>query len=285
LGQKGPPPQHKIKVLIMNNFALISAFSDAENKCAGNPAAVVLLSEQTSTEQLQNWAAELNQPATTFLSYRNQSEFDVRWFAPDGEIDLCGHGSLAAAHFLHQSLAIEKAKLFYQGGSIEVGLASNRHFIWLEPIEVIDHHAAPPVLEEALGLPVLDYFGTANKDIVLVESEAALRQMKPDFQKLAQLEPFGYAVTAPGENVDFVSRTLVPKVGALEDHATGSSHAVLTPFWSERLGKDCMKALQISRRGGYFQCEMHMNKVLLSGECQTQVLGSFFGVGETSKGK
>src|SRR5690606_34856883 len=121
------------------------------------------------------------------------------------------------------------------------------------------------ILKEALGIPVLARFKTGNKDIVLTESESHVKNMRPDFAKLRQLETFGYAVTAPGDKVDFVSRTFVPHVQQLEDPATGSSHAVLVPFWSRRLGKNTLVAHQLSKRGGKFLCEVNGDEVSLSG--------------------
>lgn len=259
----------------MNNFNIISVFIDQEKGFRGNNAAVVLLDSVPSDKQMALWAEDLNQPATTFLWSEKAGHYQVRWFAPDEEIGLCGHGSLASAVFLKKELKEEKAILHYRDGHIKVGCDEGGYFMWINPIEVIDHIPAPKGLEEALGIEVHDYFSTSNKDLVLVKSEEALSNMKPDFKALSKLEPFGYAVTAPGEDVDFVSRTLVPKVQQLEDHATGSSHAALTPFWSERLMKDKMDALQLSPRGGAFHCEIHMNQVLLRGKAKTICSGKF----------
>lgn len=251
----------------MSKLAFLKVFTMQSMGFEGNTSAVVLLDDKKPEKELQQIASDFNQPATTFLWRKAEGEFAVRWFAPDAEIGLCGHGSAAALAFLNRFENQEKASLHYNNGKIS-GKANEKEFsFFIDPIEVISHTAnAPKGLEKALGLEVLEYFQTSNKDIVLVESESVLRHMKPDFQALAKLEPFGYAVTAPGDKVDFVSRTLVPKVQQLEDHATGSSHAALTPFWSERLRKDKLTALQLSKRGGYFNCEMAMNKVRLSGE-------------------
>jgi PhzF family phenazine biosynthesis protein len=259
----------------MDNFCIASVFIDEELGFLGNNAAVLELDKELSKEQLQVFAADINQPATTFLIPLKEGHYQVHWFAPDGEIDLCGHGSLAAAVYLKEFKGETKATLHFTDGHVKVGFKEGNYFLWIEPIEIIDHLPKPEGLAEALGIEVHDYFSTSNKDIVLVKSEDDLRRMKPDFERLAKMEAFGYAVTAPGKEVDFVSRTLVPKVQQLEDHATGSSHAVLTPFWSERLMKKSMKALQLSPRGGAFTCEMHMNQVLLKGQGRLFVKGEF----------
>lgn len=250
----------------MIKYNLITVFNSPSQGFKGNTAAVMLLDSAPKDEQMQAWATDFNQPATTYLWPSKDGHYHVRWFAPDGEIDLCGHGSLAAAAFLKEKHQLDKAILHYRNGHVKVGKEDHSYYLWIDPIEVIDHGNKPSGLDEALGVEVHDYFRTANKDIVLLKSEAELRAMKPDFNALKSLEPFGYSVTAPGDKVDFVSRTLVPKVQQLEDHATGSSHAILTPFWSDRLRKNEMEAWQLSPRGGAFQCEMHLNQVLLKGD-------------------
>lgn len=255
-------------------LAFIKVFTDKKIGFEGNSSAVVLLPGAWPAKKMQQLAADFNQPATTFLWLKAEGTYAIRWFAPDAEIGLCGHGSAAAFAFLYQLKGEEQAKLIYNGGEISGSAGKSTFSFFIDPIEVINHRPnAPEGLETALGLKVLDYFSTNNKDIVLIESEEALVQMQPDFQALARLQPFGYAVTAPGNEVDFVSRTLVPKVQQLEDHATGSSHAALTPFWSERLRKKKMKARQLSKRGGAFTCEMSMNKVKLAGNYQVFALG------------
>lgn len=250
----------------MTKFSIITVFHNQSLNFRGNNAAVIYLESAPREEYMSQWAADFNQPATTFIWPEKEGHYQVRWFAPDSEIGLCGHGSLAVAAFLKDFKDEEKAVLHYREGHLKVGFEKGAYFLWINPIEVIDHSPAPAGLEDALGLKVKDYFTTSNKDLVLVESEEALKKMKPNFAALAQLEPFGYTITAPGKEVDFVSRTLVPKVQQLEDHATGSSHAILTPFWSERLMKTEMSALQLSPRGGAFHCGFHMNQVLLKGE-------------------
>ncbi len=259
----------------MENFAIISAFSDIEHGRLGNNAAVILSQNRLEKSEMSAIAFELQQPATTFLFPIKPGHYEVFWFAPDGEIDLCGHGSLAAAAFLNNFKSEEKAVLHYEKGFIKVGYENNSHYLWIDPIEVIDHQKAPEGLESALGKEIHDYFTTANKHIVILKSEEDVQSMKPDFNALAKLEPFGYAVSAPAKEVDFVSRTLVPKVQQLEDHATGSSHAVLVPFWAERLMKSEMESLQLSPRGGAFHSEIHMNKVLLKGQTRLIVQGQY----------
>lgn len=250
---------------MVQEFSIIKVFNKPDENLQGNTSAVLLFNSLPSKAKMQQIAADLNQPATTFLSPIENNVYEVRWFAPDMEIDLCGHGSAAAMVFLNRYFKKESIKLISAYGSIEGGITKDQFYLFIEPIEVIDHLKAKPEFEEAFGVEILDYFTTHNKDIVLVQSESVLANMQPNFKKLAQLEPFGYAVTAPGDHVDFVSRTIVPKTQQLEDHATGSSHAALVPFWYKRIPKKELIAKQLSPRGGYFNGQMALGKVMLKG--------------------
>lgn len=250
-------------------FSLIAVFTDPIHHLLGNVAAVVLGEVPYSDSSMQRLAADLNQPATSFLwPDQKENHYHVRWFAPDAEIDLCGHGSLAAIAYLAQQTGKEEAfTLVYRNGQISGhrntdGICS----ITLAAIPVLQTEPVPDLLPKALGVPVLSVLRTANKSIVLVEKQLDVKRMEPDFALLRLLPTFGYAVTAPGEEVDFVSRTLVPHVRQLEDPATGSSHAALAPFWAQRLNKNQLVAHQLSTRGGKFTCEISGTQVTLRGE-------------------
>lgn len=250
-------------------FALIAVFNDLANNFKGNTAAVVLLKAPLSDRAMQEMAADFNQPATTFLwSGHEETAFHVRWFAPDGEIDLCGHGSLAAFAFLSQYLENSNMlTLLYRQGQIKGKRDGEESCVmYIERIPVLAEGAVPEILPQALGIPVKAYYETNGKQIVLSDSEESIKNMKPDFTLLKKLDTFSYAVTAPGNEVDFVSRTLVPHVKQLEDPATGSSHAALVPFWSSRLNKEHMIAHQLSPRGGKFICSMEGSNVALKGK-------------------
>lgn len=252
-------------------FSLIAVFNDSSQNFKGNTSSVVFLDNPVSDEEMQHLAAEFNQPATTYLwKGDREDQFHVRWFAPDEEIGLCGHGSLAAVAYLTERFVFStEVELLYREGSIRgKKVDSYTCRLLLKPISVVSEETPSTTLKEALGIPVLAQFTTGNKDIVLTESEADVKSMRPDFAKLRELETFGYAVTAPGEKVDFVSRTFVPHVQQLEDPATGSSHAALVPFWSQRLGKNKLVAHQLSKRGGKFLCEINADQVSLSGAFQ-----------------
>jgi predicted PhzF superfamily epimerase YddE/YHI9 len=259
-------------------FSLIEVFNDPAQRLKGNTSTVVWLEEPMDDEAMQAIATDFNQPATTFLwAAKELHTFHVRWFAPDAEIGLCGHGSLAAVAFLAEEKdVLEEVTLLYRDGKLS-GRKTDTHscIMRLDAIPVIREETISEVLKAGLGVEIVAHYSTNNKNIVLLKSEAALKNMHPDFAKLRESEIFGYAVTAPGDEVDFVSRTLVPHVQQLEDHATGSSHAALTPFWAKRLGKNSLLAHQLSQRGGRFVCTLEGQIVALEGKFSVLAKGEW----------
>jgi len=254
-------------------FKIIAVFVDKKKGCKGNTSSVVMLSHQLDESKMQAIAADFNQPATTFMwPADEENHFHVRWFAPDGQIGLCGHGSVAALAYL----GMERAILHYKDGSLEGSYKNDEVKLEMEGI-ASQSSSFDPEIGKGLGVDVKEYHENNNKHIVVVENEAAVNTMIPDFVKLSKLKPFGYIVTAQGtSDYDFVSRTIVPKVQQLEDPATGSSHACLTPFWSERLNKKNMIARQLSKRGGYFKCTYQNSKVTLTSKADVFSEGHLF---------
>lgn len=245
-----------------NTFSLITVFSNRSQNILGNVSAVVQLDEAITENKMQLIANDLNQPATTFI-WQNNQEWNVRWFAPDAQIPLCGHGTMAVVALFH-SLEKEIPTFSYTNGKVSGYSDGNKIFSKLEKGS-FDPAPAQEGLEEALGVKIKEHYNSSDKNIVVLNSEREVKEMQPNFDALKKLSPFGYAVTAQGDKVDFVSRTLVPKVQQLEDHATGSSHTVLVPFWSKRLSKNNLIAQQLSRRGGKFECILEGDKVILGG--------------------
>jgi len=264
-------------------FAIINVFSNSKTNTLGNPSAVILLDRNLSDEKLQSIATELNQPATTFLWITDQeNEFLIRWFAPDAEIGLCGHGAMAAAVFLsnqYPELAdVNGFKLIKNDTIIEVGLNSeNEHFVVLENIPRSNQETPPAGLEKALGQKIIEYYPTENKHIVLLENEESLAEMKPNFEALRKIDVFGYSVTAnSSKKDDFVCRTLVPHVQQLEDHATGSTQAVLVDFWANKLSKQELESRQLSIRGGYFNAIHNKENFKLIAQSYYTIKGTFY---------
>ncbi|HET8859758.1 PhzF family phenazine biosynthesis isomerase [Marivirga sp.] len=264
-------------------FAIVNVFSDSETNVLGNPSAVILLNKDLSVQKLQAIATELQQPATTFLwNTKNDSEFKIRWFAPDDEIGLCGHGAMAAAVFLSNQFpkiaANNGFKLVKNEITIEAGRKKdNEHFVILENITRSEQQHPPKGLETALGQKILEYYKTDNKQIVVLANEKSLAEMKPDFESLRKIDIFGYAVTAPSSKEDdFVCRTLVPHVQQLEDHATGSTQAILVDFWANRLNKSQLRSRQLSARGGSFYAIHEPHQFLLISKSNYSVKGTFY---------
>lgn len=240
----------------------------------GNPAVVIRTPQEVPARERAAWGRLLMQPATTFLWPEADNQYAVRWQAPDAEIPLCGHGALAAAAALAQDGQNEELQLRYPTGRLRVGSENGRQYAWLPALGPGAESRPPEGLAKALGVEIKGYFPGPGKQVVLLNSPEAVARLKPDYEALAQLEPFSYAVTAAvRKEVDFVSRTLVPKVWQQEDQATGSSHAALLPFWGERLQKQSLQARQLSPRGGWISGEWQGDQVRLWSQSQVLVRG------------
>ncbi|MCC5919868.1 MAG: PhzF family phenazine biosynthesis protein [Cyclobacteriaceae bacterium] len=257
-------------------YQLISVFTGDAAK--GNIAAVCHFDGYLSGDEMQKMAEDLNQPATAFIQQSGSAyQYNIRWFAPDAEIENCGHGAFASAAFLKEKgletatfepISTEKMMWHLNDiGKISLQLA-------IIPSKLHPH--IRPELESGLGCKVLEYHINNNKHIVRVASEEIIRQLKPNFHALAQLPPFGYIVTAKGETTDFVSRTFVPKVRQLEDHGTGSSHAALAPYWSRELNKSTLSARQLSPRGALMSCTITENQVNITADYKIIGEGEYF---------
>jgi PhzF family phenazine biosynthesis protein len=259
-------------------YQLIAVFTDDKQDARGNISAVVQLDEPLNEAQMQHIASDLNQPATTFLQRDDAlNAWKLRWFAPDAEIGLCGHGTAAAAAFLAEA-GHSGPLSFTAGAHRPSGQADGIHHtfkIALAPIGITGSLPIHEALKEGLGIDILEHYLTGNKNIVLVKNEAQLAAMKPKWHCLRQLDYFGYAVTAASDQFDFVSRTLLPFVQQLEDHATGSSHAALVPFWASRLNKTSFTAKQLSPRCGVIHAAYTEGAVNLSGAYQILAAGAY----------
>lgn len=253
-------------------YFLITVFNAPERNLLGNISAVFLLDHPISDETCQRIANDLNQPATTFI-WKAQDEWHIRWFAPDQEIQLCGHGTMAAIA-LFDHLGKVPPTFHYRKGTVS-GTVDTSGIATILKAGTFEKSSAPEGLEEALGVVIGEYYATNDKDIVVLKNQQEVQTLQPNFDALKKLEPFGYAVTAKGDEVDFVSRTLVPKVQQLEDHATGSSHTVLVPYWSKVLSKNELKAEQLSPRGGAFICSLNSPEVALKGNYQVVSKGNY----------
>ena len=247
----------------------VDAFTD--QPFAGNPAAVTILSEPRDAAWMQAVALEMNLSETAFL-VRNNEGFDLRWFTPAVEVDLCGHATLASAHVLWEigELAPDETAVFMTRSG---RLTATKRGDWIEldfPSEAPSPVEAPLALIEGLGIDPV-YVGANRMDMfVEMEDETALRVLQPDLSKLKTLPYRGIIVTAKSSGeYDFISRFFGPAAGVDEDPVTGSAHCCLAPYWAAKLGKPVLKAFQASARGGFVEVEPREDRVLLRGKAVT----------------
>ncbi len=234
----------------------------------GNPAAVCPLTEWLGNDVLQAIAEENNLSETAFFVPIPKG-FHLRWFTPVAEVDLCGHATLASAHVIFNILGYPRQSISFDTRSGELTVGRNGDLLEMNFPAVPPKPCDPPhQLLDGLGQRP-DEVLVADDYMAVFDSEAVIRCISPDFSKLLELDRRGVIVTAPGTDVDFVSRFFVPKYGILEDPVTGSAHCELTPYWSSKLGKTGLNAKQVSKRGGYIQCDARGERVNLSGTAVT----------------
>jgi PhzF family phenazine biosynthesis protein len=255
-------------------FTQVDAFTD--RAFAGNPAAIFLLPTAREAEWMQLVAQEMNLADTAFLVRRDDG-FDLRWFTPASEVDLCGHATLASAHVLWESGELspgDTARFHSRSGPLTA--VRRDGLIWLDFPATPPRAAEPPAnLTGGLGVPIR-WVGTSKFDyLVELESEQVLRELRPDLSLLGRVETRGVIVTAratsPG--VDFVSRFFAPAIGIPEDPVTGSAHCTLAPYWSEQLGSRELIGYQASPRGGTVQVRVVGDRVQLGGTAVTVLTG------------
>ncbi|MEI7554145.1 PhzF family phenazine biosynthesis protein [Candidatus Chlorohelix sp.] len=251
----------------------VDAFTDIP--FSGNPAAVCVLTAPQETEWMHNVAREMNLSETAFLLPESDG-YRLRWFTPTLEVDLCGHATLASAHILWQEGHLkpqEQAKFYTRSGLLTANLKGN----WIElnfPLEPAVPVANPPDFASILGGTPL-FVGQNRMDyIVELDSEEAVRLLKPDMTALARIETRGIIVTARASaNYDFVSRFFAPASGVNEDPVTGSAHCCLAPYWQAKLGKSEFIAYQASARGGVVQVIVESDRTRLLGKAITVLRG------------
>lgn len=252
----------------------VDAFSN--RPFAGNPAAVCLLNRERDAAWMQALAAEMNLSETAFVRPLNDG-FELRWFTPAIEVDLCGHATLASAHALWTEGVVNGDQpIRFHTKSGVLPCRQNGEFIELDFPATPAHETEPPAgLLDALGVTP-SFVGRSKFDtFVLVESEEVVRSLKPDFVCLREISMRGVIVTGTSNDprFDFVSRYFAPSAGIDEDPVTGSAHCCLGPFWGERLGKREMTAYQASARGGIVRVQVNGDRVILGGQAVTVLKG------------
>ena len=249
----------------------IDAFTD--RLFAGNPAAICPLEQWLDDSKLQSIAAENNLSETAYyIAKDDPGLYDLRWFTPTHEVDLCGHATLATAHLLLCVLEnrIGTVRFDTRSGRLEVRRPSDDNTVLQMDLPLFppDPTLPTPSVTTELGLPPEKVCATPNGNLLtLFENEENVALLIPDFRQLAKLDPYCVIATAPGETVDFVSRFFAPAKGIDEDPVTGSAHSSLAPFWAEKLQKHELTARQISSRGGDLFCRLHDSRVEIEGRC------------------
>ncbi len=248
----------------------VDAFTD--KLFEGNPAAVCPLEDWLSPELMQNIAAENNLSETAFF-VRKEKIFELRWFTPKIEVDLCGHATLASAHVIFNHLGYSEEQITFSAVSGELRVTRTNGRL------ILDFPSSPPspakIKEELIqGLGMRPIEVHKSRDYLAVfGSEADILSLKPDFDILGKLDCLGIIVSAKGKSCDFVSRFFAPAAGINEDPVTGSAHTTLIPFWAERLKKNVLHAFQLSRRKGELFCEYAGDRVKIGGHAVTFFVG------------
>lgn len=251
----------------------VDAFTD--RLFSGNPAAVCLFNQWPDNKLMQNIAAENNLAETAFIIPKGEN-YRLRWFTPTTEVDLCGHATMAAAHVLFEHYNHPSDKIKFESknsGTLTVRKAGD--VLTLDfPADIIAPAELPPALRQWLGEITCECYKGKTDYLIILETEREVKDLNINLQLISQVSARGVIVSAPGNEVDFVSRFFAPQCGVGEDPVTGSAHTTLTPYWSERLGKKNMTARQISLRGGTLSCADKGDRIEISGKAVTYLTGT-----------
>ena len=249
----------------------IDAFTNKVFK--GNPAAICPLKSWIDDDQMQAIALENNLAETAFF-IKKQDKYHIRWFTPTVEMDLCGHATLAAAHVIFQHFETAKNVIDFESSSGDLRVFKEKDCYTLDfPIDEYVQAQFPKELIKMLNeLPLEVYKGNSDLMVVL-NNESEIKHLDPDLKIIAALPYRGVVFTAQGENSDFVSRFFAPQSGIDEDPVTGSTHTMLTPYWTERLGKKKLYARQLSKRTGELICSRKGERIHISGNAKTYMAG------------
>jgi PhzF family phenazine biosynthesis protein len=254
---------------------LYQADAFTEKLFGGNPAAVCILENGwLPDETLQKIAMENNLAETAFL-IKEKDRFQIRWFTPAVEVDLCGHATLASAHILFEQCGFDGEEIIFMSPrSGELRVKKNGTILSLNfPVDPIQKINIEEKLYAGLGIKPVDAYKGKTDYMLVFNSEKEIRSIAPDFEKIKALAGRGLIITAKGDQSDFVSRFFAPQAGINEDPVTGSAHTSLTPYWSKVLNKKEMTAIQLSERKGYLTCKLLGERVEISGKAVTYLKG------------
>lgn len=269
-------------------YYVVDAFTNELFK--GNPAGVCFLDKWLDDNTLQNIAAENNLSETAFL-VKNDGYYELRWFTPSIEVDLCGHATLASGHVLFNHHSEKGSRITFKTKSGLMYVEKKENDLFLDfPARKAEPVMQYSTLNKAFMFENEGVFKAVDF-LVVFKDEATLKSINPDFELLKGLkdeagltdDSFGIIVTAKGDNCDFVSRFFAPNAGINEDPVTGRAHCTLIPYWADVLGKNKMKAKQLSKRTGELICEYKNDRVLIGGKAVTYMVGDILIEGNGEK--
>lgn len=234
----------------------------------GNPAGVIILNSWIEDSHMQSVAMENNLSETAFLVKKSNDFYEIRWFTPTTEVDLCGHATLAAANVLFEKYDVHGDELeFFSPESGPLKVTRSEDKLTLDfPADSLSKESPPDGLYEALGEAPEECLKGRSDYLLIFKDQATIERLDPNFHLLRYIPARGIICSAPGTDTDFVSRFFAPASGINEDPVTGSAHTTLTPYWSSKLGKVNLEAEQLSRRGGNLTCELRGDRVFLTGD-------------------
>ena len=253
----------------------VDAFTD--RLFSGNPAAVCISDKRISDELMQSIGNENNLAETAFVVPDEQNDFEIRWFTPTVEVDLCGHATLAAAFVLFNILDYPGPLIkFHSPRSGLLAVEKRADMLFLDfptdELEMLTENENR-IIEKCIGTKPTEVYKGKTDYMAVIGNESSLQTLQPDLEEISKLKARGLIVTAKGDDVDFVSRFFAPQSGIDEDPATGSAHTSLIPLWSKRLGKNQLIANQLSKRGGRLVCEFKNDRCLIGGKARLYLTG------------
>jgi PhzF family phenazine biosynthesis protein len=253
----------------------IDAFTD--KVFGGNPAAVCILDKWLEDEIMQNIGAENNLAETAFVVKRG-NDFEIRWFTPTVEVDLCGHATLAAAYVLYEYCDYKSDEIiFHSNASGKLLVRKEDDSLILNfPSDTYNEVETPQTLIDAFGKKPIETFKGKTDYLLIYQSQKDIENIKPNIDLIASIGGRGVIVSSQGEHTDFVSRFFAPQAGVDEDPVTGSAHTTLAPIWSKKLNKEILTAKQLSKREGNLICKYLGDRVEIKGKAVTYLIGEIY---------